>query len=137
LGVKLTWRIYEYTLLTLLWRSANKCGTFYSSGGRSHQTFDRIASNAGGEFAIAGVACIDWSWMDDTDLHTACLTRDGVLLRLRINGKIVAEARSILYAPQPPQLFEVPRGYTPALAPEGVPGGLIVSVARRDDPTGG
>jgi hypothetical protein len=50
------------------------------------------------------------------------LTPDGVLLRLLIDGKIVAEARSILYAPQPPQLFEVPPGYTPALAPEGVPG---------------
>jgi hypothetical protein len=60
--------------------------------------------------------------MDDTELHTSCLTPDGVLLRLLIDGKIVAEARSILYAPQPPQLFEVPPGYTPALAPEGVPG---------------
>jgi hypothetical protein len=76
----------------------------------------------GGEFTIAGVACTDWSWMDDVELHTACLTLDGVLLRLRIDGKIVAEARSVLYAPQPSQLFEVPPGYTPALAPEGVPG---------------
>jgi hypothetical protein len=76
----------------------------------------------GGEFIIAGAACIDWSWMDDVELHTACLTSDGVLLRLRIDGKIAVEARSVLYARQPPQLFEVPPGYTPALAPEGVPG---------------
>jgi hypothetical protein len=76
----------------------------------------------GGEFIIAGAACTDWSWMDDVELHTACLTSDGVLLRLRIDGKIVAEARSVLYARQPPQLFEVPPGYMPALAPEGVPG---------------
>jgi hypothetical protein len=75
-----------------------------------------------GEFTIAGVMCIDWSWMDDIELHTACLTPDGVLLRLLIDGKIIAEARSVLYTPQPPELFEVPRGYAPALAPEGVPG---------------
>ena len=76
----------------------------------------------GGEFTIAGVVCIDWSWMDDTELHTACLTPDGVLLRLLIDGKIVAEARSVVYAPQPPELFEIPPGYEPALAPEGGPG---------------
>jgi hypothetical protein len=76
----------------------------------------------GDEFTIAGVACIDWSWMDDIELHTACLTPDGVLARLLIDGKMVAEARSVLYAPQPPELFEVPPGYTPALAPEGIPG---------------
>jgi len=75
-----------------------------------------------GEFTIGGVMCTDWSWINDIELHTACLTPDGVLLRLLIDGKIVAEARSVLYTPQPPELFEVPRGYTPALAPEGVPG---------------
>jgi hypothetical protein len=47
---------------------------------------------------IAGLTCVDWSWTDDTEMHTACLT-DGVLLRLVIDGQIVAEARSVLYAP--------------------------------------
>ena len=75
----------------------------------------------GGESKIAGQNCIDWSWMDDIELHTACLTPDGVLLRLVIDGQIVAEARSVLYAPQPTELFEVPPGYEPALAPEGGP----------------
>jgi hypothetical protein len=75
----------------------------------------------GGEYKIAGQNCIDWSWMDGTEMHTACLTPDGVLLRLVIDGQIVAEARSVLYAPQPPELFEVPPGYEPALAPEGGP----------------
>jgi hypothetical protein len=70
---------------------------------------------------IAGFTCVDWSWMDDTEVHTACLTPDGVLLRLIIDGQIVAEARSVLYAPQSPDLFEVPPGYQPALAPEGGP----------------
>jgi hypothetical protein len=75
----------------------------------------------GGEYKIAGQNCIDWSWMDDAEMHTACLTPDGVLLRLVIDSQIVAEARSVLYAPQPPELFEVPPGYEPALVPEGGP----------------
>ena len=75
----------------------------------------------GGEYKIAGQNCIDWSWMDDTEMHTACLTPDGVLLRLIIDGQTVAEARAVLYAPQPSELFEVPPGYEPALAPEGGP----------------
>jgi hypothetical protein len=75
----------------------------------------------GGEYKIAGQNCIDWSWMDDTELHTTCLTPEGVLLRLVIDGQTVAEARAVLYAPQPSELFEVPRGYEPALAPEGGP----------------
>jgi hypothetical protein len=79
------------------------------------------ALQRGGEFHIADLGCVDWSWMDDTEAHTACLTPDGVLLRLIIDGRIVAEARSVLYAPQSPDLFEVPPGYQPALAPEGGP----------------
>jgi hypothetical protein len=75
----------------------------------------------GSECKIAGQNCIDWSWMDDTEMHTACLTLDGVLLRLVIDGQIVAEVRSVLYAPQPTELFEVPQGFEPALAPEGGP----------------
>ena len=74
-----------------------------------------------GEYKIAGQNCIDWSWMDDTEMHTACLTPDGVLLRLISDGQIVAEARSVSYAPQPPELFVVPPGYEPALAPGGGP----------------
>ena len=74
-----------------------------------------------GQSKIAGLTCVDWSWMDDTEMHAACLTPDGVLLRLVIDGQIVAEARSVLYAPQPPELFEVPPKYQPALAPEGGP----------------
>ena len=75
----------------------------------------------GGEYKIAGLNCIDRSWMDETEMHTACLTPDGVLLRLIIDGQIVAEARSVQYAPQPPELFEVPPGYEPALVPGGGP----------------
>ena len=54
-------------------------------------------------------------------MHSACLTSDGVLLRLVIDGVVVAEASSVLYAPQPADLFVVPPGYEPALAPGGGP----------------
>jgi hypothetical protein len=79
------------------------------------------ALKRGGESKVAGLSCIDWSWMDDTEMHIACLTPDGVLLRLIVDGQVVAEAHSVLCTPQPPELFEVPPGYGPALAPEGGP----------------
>jgi hypothetical protein len=75
----------------------------------------------GDEVKIAGLVCTDWSWMIGTEAHTACLTPDGVLLRLVVDGRIVAQARSVVYAPQPPELFEIPPGYEPALAPDGGP----------------
>ncbi len=77
--------------------------------------------NRKGEATIAGLTCVDRSSTDDTEVHTACLTPDGVLLRLVIDGQTVAGTRSVLYASQPPELFEVPHGYEPALAPEGGP----------------
>jgi hypothetical protein len=75
----------------------------------------------GGEFKIAGLTCVDWAWTDDTEMHTACLTEDGVLLRLIIDDLVVAKALSVVYAPQSAELFEVPPGYEPALAPQGGP----------------
>jgi hypothetical protein len=76
----------------------------------------------GGEAAIAGLNCVDWSWTDDSETHTACLTSDGVLLRIMIDGNTILKARSVSYRRQPPDLFQVPSDYQPALAPEGGPG---------------
>jgi hypothetical protein len=73
----------------------------------------------GNEAVVAGLRCIDWSWTDDVETHTVCATADGVLLRLIVDGKTVIEARSVNYAPQKPELFQVPPDYTPALAPDG------------------
>jgi hypothetical protein len=50
-----------------------------------------------------------------------CITADGVLLRFLVDGQIVSEARSVGYRPQPAELFQVPPGYAPLLAPEGGP----------------
>ena len=79
------------------------------------------ALKRGAEAVVAGLHCIDWSWTDDAETHIACLTPDGVLLRLVIDGKTIMQARSVSYGPQRPDLFEVPSNYAPALAPEGGP----------------
>jgi hypothetical protein len=73
----------------------------------------------GGENKVAGLACTDWSWVDDGETHTVCATPDGVALRLTVDGKTLVEARSVTYHKQKADLFEVPPGYSPALAPEG------------------
>ena len=77
------------------------------------------APKRGNEAVVAGLRCIDWSWTEDAETHTVCTTADGVLLRLIVDGKTVIEARSVRYATQKPELFQVPPDYTPALAPDG------------------
>lgn len=74
-----------------------------------------------GAATVAGLQCTNWSWTEDTEVHTVCATADGVPLRLIVDGRTVMAARSVKYGPQPPALFQVPKDYTPALAPEGGP----------------
>ena len=73
----------------------------------------------GNEAIVAGLQCIDWSWTEDVETRTVCITADGVLLRFVVDSQTVTEARSVNYAPQKPGLFQVPPDYTPALAPDG------------------
>jgi hypothetical protein len=75
----------------------------------------------GGEAVVAGCRCVDWSWNVDDETHTACLTPDGVLLRVTIDGKTILLARSVSYGRQSASVFQVPSNYEPALAPEGGP----------------
>jgi hypothetical protein len=77
------------------------------------------ALRRGSESNIAGLNCIDWSWTVDAETRTACLTPDGVLLRLVVDGRTVMQAVSVKYGRQPADLFQIPRGYQPAIAPEG------------------
>jgi hypothetical protein len=77
------------------------------------------ALKRGGESVVAGLHCTDWSWTEDAETHTVCLTPDGVMLRLVVDGKTVMQALSVKYGRQPAELFRVPPDYTPALAPEG------------------
>jgi hypothetical protein len=76
----------------------------------------------GGDTVVAGLSCTDWSWTDDDEIHTVCLTADGVLLRLVVDGRTTMQARSVSFGKQPPELFRVPNDFTPALAPGGGPG---------------
>lgn len=73
----------------------------------------------GDDLTIAGLKCTNWSWTEETEEHTVCLTPDGVLLRLIIDGETIMQAQSVSYRPQPPDIFEIPSKYSPALAPEG------------------
>jgi hypothetical protein len=79
----------------------------------------------GNDSVVAGLPCTDWSWTEDVEKHTVCVTPDGVVLRLVVDeSKTVMEARSVHYAPQSADLFRVPPSYAPALAPEGGGPGL-------------
>jgi hypothetical protein len=83
------------------------------------------ALKRGNDSVVAGLPCTDWSWTEDVEKHTVCVTPDGVVLRLVIDeSKTVMEARSVHYAPQSAELFRVPPSYAPALAPEGGGPGL-------------
>lgn len=73
----------------------------------------------GGQSEVAGQHCVEWSWTDNGEKHTLCATTDGVLLRLIVDGKTVVQALSVTYRQQKADLFDVPKGYEPALAPEG------------------
>ncbi len=77
------------------------------------------ALKRGGDSVVAGLHCTDWSWTDDAETHTVCLTPDGVMLRLVVDGKTVMQALSVKYDRQPVELFRVPPNYAPALAPGG------------------
>jgi hypothetical protein len=74
----------------------------------------------GGRAVIAGLECVEWSWLEDGEGRTVCTTADGVLLRLVIDGVTIMQARSVSYGSQAATLFEVPSSYAPALAPEGL-----------------
>jgi hypothetical protein len=73
----------------------------------------------GGDAVVAGQSCVDWSWTEDVETRTACITPDGVVLRVVVDGATVMQARSVSYGPQNLKLFQVPANYAPALAPEG------------------
>ena len=78
-----------------------------------------LALKRGGDSIIAGLHCTDWTWTEDVETHTVCVTADGVLLRLVVDGATIMQARSVSYGPQAAELFQVPTSYSPALAPEG------------------
>ena len=108
----------EFTLLNPANRTYRK---FEGSPRMPMAPVNGIPLKRGAEASVAGLRCVDWSGTDGDEIRTWCLTPDGVLLRLVIDGKTILRARSVKYGPQSPTLFEIPRKYEPAIAPEGGP----------------
>ncbi len=65
-----------------------------------------------GRRSIAGLGCTDWRLeRPDGKSGTACLTPDGVLLRLQQTGRReVLQATRVAYGPQPAARFALPAG---------------------------
>ena len=97
-------------------------------------TFDRdhapglnIPANAtverGGSDTVAGVGCTVWTVRGPQGGGTACITDDGLLLRVSGSqpGQAAAlEAVSVAYGPQPASLFTLPGGLR-QIAPPAAP----------------
>jgi hypothetical protein len=107
---------HEITLLTPANRTYRK---LEGTQGRPPEPEGGVSLKRGSAAVIAGLRCVDWSWTDDVEMHTVCATPDGILLRHIVDGQTVRLARSVSYAQQNAELFQVPPGYAPALAPEG------------------
>lgn len=64
---------------------------------------------------VAGTPCTEWSMRGPQGGGRACITGDGLLLRVsgeRSDLPNALEAVSVAYGPQPPALFTVPAGLT-------------------------
>jgi hypothetical protein len=110
-------RTHQMTILT----SANRSFLKLDMPRQPQEPGPEATLKRGKDSIVAGLQCVDWSWTEDAETRTVCITADGVLLRFAVDGKIVSEARSVSYGPQPAELFQVPPGYAPLLAPEGGP----------------
>jgi hypothetical protein len=63
---------------------------------------------------IAGLDCTDYAGDINGHSGRVCLTDDGVLLRARVDEpdrRPELEAVSVIYAPQPSDMFEIPDGF--------------------------
>jgi hypothetical protein len=101
--------------------SANRTFRQLDMPRRPEEPAPEVILKRGNESVVTGLHCVNWSWTEDVETRTVCMTEDGVLLRFLVDGKTVSEARSVSYHSQPAELFQVPRGYAPLLAPEGGP----------------
>lgn len=74
-----------------------------------------------GQARVAGLPCTEWQWtsQEDDEGHSLCITDDGVLLRERVDGRTVLQARSVKYRKLNPGTFAVPDNYEPSLIPGG------------------
>ncbi len=70
-----------------------------------------VGMTEAGTDIVAGTRCVVWN-LSGPLTGTACITPDGLPLRLRTtaSGEAAMEAVSVAYGPQPPDLFTVPAG---------------------------
>ena len=65
-----------------------------------------------GDDSVAGVPCTDWQATNGEGAAAlACITADGILLRVRSGERVLASATSVNYAPQDAATFAVPADY--------------------------
>jgi hypothetical protein len=69
----------------------------------------------GGEVVVARQRCVEWSWTEDVETHTICVTGPPALPSRSRNRRRGAAARRPGARAQPPELFRVPTNYAPAL----------------------
>ena len=71
-----------------------------------------------GKASVAGLACTEWDTQDSGgQATTVCLTADGVLLRVRHGDRVLAQARSVTFAPIHPAVFAVPADFSRVTPP--------------------
>lgn len=72
-----------------------------------------------GADTVAGTPCTDWTMQAAQYTAHACITQDGLVLRLSkaADAAPALEALSVSYGPQPASLFSIPPGYKQITAP--------------------
>jgi hypothetical protein len=117
-------RTHEITILT----SANRTFLKLNMPRQPQESGTEAILRRGNESVVAGLHCVDWSWTEDVETRTVCITADGVLLRFLIDGPIVSEARSVSYRPQPAGTFSGAAGIHAIASPRRWPRALIDTV---------
>ncbi len=64
-----------------------------------------------GSTTVAGIGCTSWAIHTETADAKACITADGVLLRMEA-ANMVLTVTEVSYAPQDTERFAVPAGYS-------------------------
>ena len=81
-------------------------GSALAPGGSRDVVFARLDAGQ-----VAGLACQNWRLGPDAPgAVIACITADGVTLRVATAQRLLAQAVSVAYAPQEPALFDRPKG---------------------------
>ena len=67
---------------------------------------------------VAGLRCMEWTIAAAAGPPTSiCVTSDGVVLRVRIGGRVAATASDVTYGVQDAKLFRIPEGYARVTPP--------------------